>query len=395
MADWVSFGLRPVINGSRNVEWHLNSGHATARMLARVSTEARINHVFAQMDTSSPELLTTAELLLAVALARDDRPAPVISEQQRGLTLAELARYNGKEDSKIYIAVRRTVYDVSSGASFYGPDAGYSVFAGKDATRCLATMSLEEKDTNDLDYEPKNQEDKETLDGWEKKYKEKYPIVGTVIESTSSIEPLLIQLKEHLSDKSDIEACKLDLLCCSSQLLTSKDHENAKKALVAIAGEVAGKLDQSVFKIRPGNQEVFVLFENYDFESDATFLKGLSTVQQSTSKVPEDKEKWMLQAKAFYFSKCIAPFNLLEYLSWKTSSKKQVTKSMGASVASTPLEKKVDGEPSLSFTEVMELVKAGKEVPGVRKVSVAVAESDTPSESKTDKPKKPWEQTES
>lgn len=101
-------------------------------------------------------------------------------------------------------------------------------------------MSLEEKDTNDLDYEPKNQEDKETLDGWEKKYKEKYPIVGTVIvshvsifdgamciyeliqESTcklnthkisenldlfyvkwlASIEPLLIQLKEHLSDKS-------------------------------------------------------------------------------------------------------------------------------------------------------------------------------------------------
>lgn len=32
----------------------------------------------------------------------------------------DVHRYNGKEDSKIYIAVRRTVYDVSSGASFYG-----------------------------------------------------------------------------------------------------------------------------------------------------------------------------------------------------------------------------------------------------------------------------------
>ncbi len=51
-------------------------------------------------------------------------------------TEKELSGFNGSDPSKpIYLAIKGTVFDVSSGRQFYAPGCGYSIFAGKDASR--------------------------------------------------------------------------------------------------------------------------------------------------------------------------------------------------------------------------------------------------------------------
>lgn len=60
---------------------------------------------------------------------------------------------------------------------FYGPQGPYSLFAGRDATRALASMSFDPIDlTGDL--EGLSPDDLEVLQDWEEKFKERYPRVG-------------------------------------------------------------------------------------------------------------------------------------------------------------------------------------------------------------------------
>lgn len=59
------------------------------------------------------------------------------------MTFDELKKYNGRGiDGRICIAVLGKVFDCSKGYRFYGPNAPYSTFAGRDATRALATFDV-------------------------------------------------------------------------------------------------------------------------------------------------------------------------------------------------------------------------------------------------------------
>lgn len=98
----------------------------------------------------------------------------------RTFTPAELAQYNGTNPSlPVYLAVKGTVFDVTANRAMYEPGQGYSVFAGKDASRALGKSSLKPEDcipdTTGMDAE-----ELETLDKWEAHYRKKYPVVGTV-----------------------------------------------------------------------------------------------------------------------------------------------------------------------------------------------------------------------
>mmetsp|Transcript_15091 Transcript_15091/g.16363 ORF Transcript_15091/g.16363 Transcript_15091/m.16363 type:complete len:350 (+) Transcript_15091:105-1154(+) len=116
------------------------------------------------------------------------------------LTKEELAKYNGRPseeikpaedriDAPIYIAVNGKIFDVSyGGKEMYGEGSPYNKFAGKDATRALAKMSLDEADVNSSDLSDLTEEQKKTLNQWEEKFlnNKKYPVVGTLVESTTT-----------------------------------------------------------------------------------------------------------------------------------------------------------------------------------------------------------------
>jgi predicted heme/steroid binding protein len=51
-------------------------------------------------------------------------------------TPEELSKYDGSgEGGEIYVAIRGTIYDVTSKKDMYGPGGNYRVFAGKDASK--------------------------------------------------------------------------------------------------------------------------------------------------------------------------------------------------------------------------------------------------------------------
>ncbi|CAI5478645.1 unnamed protein product [Closterium sp. Yama58-4] len=95
------------------------------------------------------------------------------------ITADKLAEYNGSDSSKpILVSLKHVIYDVTSASSFYGPDGPYSIFAGRDASRSLATMTMDEVGGS-LDGLTEKQ--LKTLDDWVETFARKYPVVGTLV----------------------------------------------------------------------------------------------------------------------------------------------------------------------------------------------------------------------
>ena len=133
---------------------------------------------------------------------------PPKPEKPLRLTAAQLLRYDGKHRDAatghrlpIYIAIRESVYDVSGrGDEFYGRDAPYELFAGRDATRAMAKQSLEPED---VDAElasskglppPHDFEtglgwfERDQLEGWEQTFHWKYEVVGKLIPEGTGVD---------------------------------------------------------------------------------------------------------------------------------------------------------------------------------------------------------------
>ena len=94
------------------------------------------------------EMLKSVTKSVKLLFVARPRPAVARIETASGLPLweaADLARYRGEDGSRVTLGVCSRVYDVTElGGHFYGPGKGYSIFAGKDATRALALGSLGE-----------------------------------------------------------------------------------------------------------------------------------------------------------------------------------------------------------------------------------------------------------
>ncbi|ODQ82405.1 hypothetical protein BABINDRAFT_5378 [Babjeviella inositovora NRRL Y-12698] len=100
-------------------------------------------------------------------------------------TREELSQYDGVKSDKIYVGIKGTVFDVSKNTKSYGPNAGYSKLAGKDASKALGKTSLKDEDVDPAtcwDYSDLSEKHLKALDDWYTFFENRYNIVGKVID---------------------------------------------------------------------------------------------------------------------------------------------------------------------------------------------------------------------
>nr|XP_003221804.1 PREDICTED: membrane-associated progesterone receptor component 2 [Anolis carolinensis] len=104
--------------------------------------------------------------------------------KRRDFTLEQLREYDGARTPRILLAVNGKVFDVTKGSKFYGPEGPYGIFAGRDASRGLATFCLDKDALRDEydDLSDLNAVQMESVREWEMQFKEKYDYVGRLLE---------------------------------------------------------------------------------------------------------------------------------------------------------------------------------------------------------------------
>ncbi|TIB10662.1 hypothetical protein E3P89_02753 [Wallemia ichthyophaga] len=107
----------------------------------------------------------------------------------------ELYEYNGTHPHKpILIAIGGIVFDVSKGASFYGPDGPYGNFAGRDASRGMAMHSFDDQVLTPIDQPPDKLQDLTAdqviaMNEWISSSRTDVPSAASASASASAIPP--------------------------------------------------------------------------------------------------------------------------------------------------------------------------------------------------------------
>jgi len=116
--------------------------------------------------------------------SEESAPAPpsIPKLRPQDMTLQQLKKYDGTDEVKrICVAVNGKIFDVTRSKN-YGPGGPYHAFAGRDATRSLATFDLKniKEDFDDLSDLSSMQMD--SVREWEMQFTEKYDYVGKLLK---------------------------------------------------------------------------------------------------------------------------------------------------------------------------------------------------------------------
>ncbi|KXJ91031.1 cytochrome b5-like heme/steroid binding domain-containing protein [Microdochium bolleyi] len=101
------------------------------------------------------------------------------------ISLADLARADGSEGQKAYVAIKGKIYDVT-GNKAYQTGGSYNVFAGKDASRALAKTSTKPEDVKP-EWQDLEEKEKGVLNDWDTFFSKRYNVVG-VVEGATNME---------------------------------------------------------------------------------------------------------------------------------------------------------------------------------------------------------------
>ncbi|KII93167.1 hypothetical protein PLICRDRAFT_694393 [Plicaturopsis crispa FD-325 SS-3] len=99
-----------------------------------------------------------------------------------------LAPFNGVDGGRILLAIDGTVFDVTAGRNFYGPNGMYGNFAGRDASRGMAKQSFDEEMLTPIDQPLDKLSDLkpdeiENMKGWIEHFTGKYIVCGKLVEN--------------------------------------------------------------------------------------------------------------------------------------------------------------------------------------------------------------------
>uniref|UniRef100_A0A8C9U6Z8 Progesterone receptor membrane component 2 n=1 Tax=Serinus canaria TaxID=9135 RepID=A0A8C9U6Z8_SERCA len=116
--------------------------------------------------------------------ARQGEAAALPRMKRRDFSLEQLREFDGARNPRILLAVNGKVFDVTKGSKFYGPEGPYGIFAGRDASRGLATFCLDKDALRDEydDLSDLNAVQMESVREWEMQFKEKYDYVGRLLK---------------------------------------------------------------------------------------------------------------------------------------------------------------------------------------------------------------------
>merc|ERR1719511_646028 len=109
-------------------------------------------------------------------------PRPPVKKQD--MTLQQLKVYDGECEEcngSICVTVNGKIFDVTRGKRFYGPGGPYSGFAGRDASRGLATFSVDPVSDEYDDLSDLKPSELEQVKEWELQFCEKYDLIGRVV----------------------------------------------------------------------------------------------------------------------------------------------------------------------------------------------------------------------
>ncbi|KAH9023490.1 cytochrome b5-like heme/steroid binding domain-containing protein [Lactarius pseudohatsudake] len=103
-----------------------------------------------------------------------------------------LTKFDGKDGGRILLGIAGTVFDVTAGRGFYGPDGMYGNFAGRDASRGMAKQSFDVEMLTPLDQpldklEDLTPEEIENMKGWIDHFSNKYIICGRLVENDAAL----------------------------------------------------------------------------------------------------------------------------------------------------------------------------------------------------------------
>ncbi|XP_023332818.1 membrane-associated progesterone receptor component 2 [Eurytemora carolleeae] len=115
--------------------------------------------------------------------AEPERDLPPLKKQD--MDLKQLREYDGSDNGgkgRVCVAVNGKIFDVTRGRRFYGPGGPYSGFAGRDASRGLATFSVEPVSDDYDDLSDLKPSELEQVKEWELQFNEKYDYVGRLLK---------------------------------------------------------------------------------------------------------------------------------------------------------------------------------------------------------------------